>query len=94
MTRQFKTEKGGELPEYLPGNVNQTHPSTFRCLVQIQATPQRKQSHFHERPIQQLMSCTDQSVFCWADVENKKKHPEQLFSRVAIPPEMSWAEQR
>lgn len=94
MTWQFKTEKGGELPEYLPGNVNQTHPSTFRWLVQIQATPQRKQSHFHERPIQQLMSCTDQSVFCWADVENKKKHPEQLFSRVAIPPEMSWAEQR
>lgn len=72
MTRQFKTEKGGELPEYLPGNVIQTHPSTFRWLVQIQATPQRKQSNFHERHIQQLMSCMDQSVFCWADVENKK----------------------
>jgi len=36
---KFKTEKGGELCEYLPGNVAQTQPSTFGCPAQIQVTP-------------------------------------------------------
>lgn len=68
------SEKAIELPEYLSRNVTQTQPSVFRCLAQIQVTPQRKVVVFFSiRAIQQLLSCMDQCSFCWADVENEKK---------------------